>query len=86
MRRVFCKITNSRKRGGYFFIFAQNFKIKKIFEIFKNPPSLASNINTPTTLLCKASLYTVINKKCGWPFLKTKRGQVKCPNPECNNK
>jgi len=44
---------------GCFFIFAQNFKIKKIFEIFKNPPSLASNINTPTILLCKVSLYTV---------------------------
>ena len=22
--------------------------------------------------------------KCGWPLLKTKRGQVKCSNPECN--
>ena len=24
--------------------------------------------------------------KCGWPLLKTKRGQVKCSNPECNKK
>jgi len=86
MRRVFCKITNSRKRGGYFFIFAQNFKIKKIFDIFEKTPFLPSNIKASHHPLCKASLYTVINKKCGWPFLKTKRGQVKCPNPECNNK
>jgi len=38
------------------------------------------------SLLCKVSLYTVINKKCGWPFLKTKREQVKCSNPECKDK
>ena len=24
--------------------------------------------------------------KCGWPLLQTKRGQIKCSNPECNNK
>jgi len=24
--------------------------------------------------------------KCGWPQVKTKRGQIKCSNPECNGK
>ena len=24
--------------------------------------------------------------KCGWPLLKTKRGQIKCSNPECKDK
>jgi len=24
--------------------------------------------------------------KCGWPLLKTKRGQVKCSNPQCKDK
>ena len=24
--------------------------------------------------------------KCGWPLLKTKRGQIKCSNPQCKDK